>query len=73
MIVQADGGSVIKFSYLLIQKEENINKVLVIKIDPTHSYQISDWDIAKIATDGPGLRTTSWLFGSIMIQKLVDI
>ena len=73
MIVQAAGGSVIKRSDLLLQEEENINKVLVITSDPAHSYQISDWNIAKIANDGPGFRTTSWLFGSIMLQKLIDI
>ena len=73
LIIQAAGGSVMNHSELPFSNTEDRSRVFVITSDPADLKQTSDSIFAKVAEDGAGFHTISWLFDSIMHQKLIRI
>lgn len=73
MMIKAAGGKLIHSSDIPIPVEEDPTHVIVLTSDPATPSQLNDEKAQVAAENGGGFFTTSWLFDSMMHQKLFGI
>ncbi len=71
LIIEAGGGQVLKS--LTNMKSFDPLKTIVLTSEPSTKSQLKERGVAKVESLGAKILSTSWLFHTIITQKLVDI
>lgn len=73
LIINAAGGEVLSASQIPLSPSDKPDHVIVLTSDPPLQSQLDDKSATKLADEGAGWFTTTWLFDCILHQKLSGI